>query len=914
MPSQSVLDSKIKRDALMAQDRAAQKPATQAEMVTYKNQIDSGLNARNQANILGGQVNWQAPQKPMSTPAGSVNNMPQQPKSNPYAGKTGPNGEPVNSVGTYQDARGMNTQYVEPSADAAEETLKKQERQAQLGIINEKLGETKKIGKDFGLDTGPDTIEGLVDQFKQKQVAEKSYLLEQQKRQEALDLAESEKFKASAAGAESATKAQFSQGREGAVGSSAPQIANEFSAEMAKQINQNKIRLESAQASRANLVRQLDEAQRSGQTELADSIGQQLAAAENTIQKTKTDYLNALAKNNEETLKRSQDLVSSGVLDGATSAEIETLAQTYGVDPLILRLTANAASNKSLTDQKKAELDIKVKGIDTLGKIFEQGSKMDISQLSSLASSLGVSFDTAASLYQGFEANRSDKTLSLADQQLKNRGLLEDVKQKEQGIFTQSAQDMEYIKSLYKKGDIASAHLMERKLGIDDLSYQADLSLKNAQINYQKSATAENYQNLLMKKAEYEDIYGSTAVIPKEGKYAIETVSAPDGKQAIKVGVVDGQSLDILGTDRREDWCAAFVNDALGTRIGSENKADLITDRIPTAGMAFVQLTNDQYDHTGIVESVDLVNGKMNVVEANWKKGSDGKGIASRRTMNIADAVGFIKPQNSVQSTGQVNVDTLAAKYIAQGVKDKKAAKEQATKDILAGAGNGDSAAQIAEDIMQPYSTLSVKDLPPDQRAGVERELNLKRKEAYKSNDVVGLARASAGGEVLDATTLAKLEKINEVVGELQELSDVLLDTKTGPILGALRSNIPYDDKAVQIKALIQGLVPSLARGVYGEVGVLTDQDINNYIKTLPNLSSTEAQKKLLLDMTKKTLSRTLEGTIKTQAMGGRDVSGFASLLAPEVETANDTSADDSSYNAHLNKTDYSTNPSFNRY
>ena len=146
------------------------------------------------------------------------------------------------------------------------------------------------------------------------------------------------------------------------------------------------------------------------------------------------------------------------------------------------------------------------------------------------------------------------------------------------------------------------------------------------------------------------------------------------------------------GTSRREDWCAAFVNDALGTGMGDsyENKLGKAKERVPTAGMFFVQPTDSIYGHTGIVESVDLANGTMDVVEANWQKGADGKGIISRRTMDISDAGGFGKPPNGLavgkNTVSGFNLDTvegkMAQKYdkiaINSGLKGK--AKEEFTQ------------------------------------------------------------------------------------------------------------------------------------------------------------------------------------------------------------------------------------------
>jgi len=57
----------------------------------------------------------------------------------------------------------------------------------------------------------------------------------------------------------------------------------------------------------------------------------------------------------------------------------------------------------------------------------------------------------------------------------------------------------------------------------------------------------------------------------------------------------------------------------------------------------------------------------------------------------------------------------------------------------------------------------------------------------------------------------------------------------------------PYDTDAQVLKAQLTALIPEMARGVYGEVGVLTEDDVRLYTQTIPNLKSTEAVNKGIL-------------------------------------------------------------------
>lgn len=79
-----------------------------------------------------------------------------------------------------------------------------------------------------------------------------------------------------------------------------------------------------------------------------------------------------------------------------------------------------------------------------------------------------------------------------------------------------------------------------------------------------------------------------------------------------------------------------------------------------------------------------------------------------------------------------------------------------------------------------------------------------------------------------------------EGVIKLKEKLDAL--HQTGPVIGRLREANPYDPQVVAIMAEINRIVPGLARGVFKEVGVLTDTDINRYTATLANPRATKEQ------------------------------------------------------------------------
>jgi len=203
-------------------------------------------------------------------------------------------------------------------------------------------------------------------------------------------------------------------------------------------------------------------------------------------------------------------------------------------------------------------------------------------------------------------------------------------------------------------------------------------------------------------------------------------------------------------------------------------------------------------------------------------------------------------------------------------------------------------ASQIASDIFNLRSTQRVKDLPQAQRALIERELNKKRDEAIAAGDFGGILRASAGGDKLDTTAVTRLSKTATVINQLGLLQEAFnqkdiiskADDSKGekfdiaPIKGFIDKKNPWNQSAQEISAILQGTIPNLARGVFGEVGVLTDRDIELYRNTLPNLTQPKAIRDSITAITLRTLRSSLENELELLGGAGNDVSG----LLPKYE------------------------------
>lgn len=138
--------------------------------------------------------------------------------------------------------------------------------------------------------------------------------------------------------------------------------------------------------------------------------------------------------------------------------------------------------------------------------------------------------------------------------------------------------------------------------------------------------------------------------------------------------------------------------------------------------------------------------------------------------------------------------------------------------------------------------------------------------------------RKSKGGRFLTQGELKPITDIQTIVGQTEALSTLVNSVDTGPIVGIVKSANPFDTKAQLMKAEITAIVPKLARGVYGEVGVLTDADIDNYSRTIASLKNTSDVNKAVMAMTLEIATRSLANQLNSLSAGGRDVSRFEAI------------------------------------
>jgi hypothetical protein len=127
--------------------------------------------------------------------------------------------------------------------------------------------------------------------------------------------------------------------------------------------------------------------------------------------------------------------------------------------------------------------------------------------------------------------------------------------------------------------------------------------------------------------------------------------------------------------------------------------------------------------------------------------------------------------------------------------------------------------------------------------------------------------------------TLKDIQNTAYSIGKIRIAADNISNLKRGPIAGRVAGKNPYDVDLQALERLVKQTVPGMARGVFGEVGVLTDSDVERYSQMLASVKDDPALAKKILDDLEDKIANAYRNTRDTYEQGGRDVSGFAAGL-----------------------------------
>lgn len=139
--------------------------------------------------------------------------------------------------------------------------------------------------------------------------------------------------------------------------------------------------------------------------------------------------------------------------------------------------------------------------------------------------------------------------------------------------------------------------------------------------------------------------------------------------------------------------------------------------------------------------------------------------------------------------------------------------------------------------------------------------------------DVIDLSKWSGKWSVWERESMSKY---GQALWGLKTLTWLVNSSETWPVAWRIMKLDPYSTSVAEFKAVIAWLVPTVARWIFNEVWVLTDTDVQNYMKTLPTLTKTKDQNKLVVYALLRTLNTWMKEKLDWMARSDVDVSKFS--------------------------------------
>jgi hypothetical protein len=280
-------------------------------------------------------------------------------------------------------------------------------------------------------------------------------------------------------------------------------------------------------------------------------------------------------------------------------------------------------------------------------------------------------------------------------------------------------------------------------------------------------------------------------------------------------------------------------------------------------------------------------------------------------------------------------VDALKARTAAQWIANNETVKANQQFETLSGEiaevpSFEDYASSVggkayAMGALTPAQLIEIRNNYEDEKSVMEQAIRVSSlsniaKAIVQDPKQFSEVTATVRGEVLEELARAGIDTTEISLGKKKELPAGIVDNISqgelarrnvleiydllqnlpgnGPISGRLLALDPYSEEMVRLKAQITRTVPGLARGIYKEVGVLTDTDVARYTDTIANGKMTDEQIESLHNDTMSLIDESLGITIDNFEKAGYNTGNF---MSDDVDTVDETGlSEDEAYELYL--------------
>ena len=547
-------------------------------------------------------------------------------------------------------------------------------------------------------------------------------------------------------------------------------------------------------------------------------------------------------------------------------AEAQRQGRESAIESISLQLAAaENAVRKADTDYlaevneaTKNALDIQYKQAQTNSKAFDIFEKMPMGGLADMpiediSAMMGI--DTVMATYmQSADKQRSTLDPSDPSYAINMAKITKATNEARWAGMPTSAKEFTHYENLLKINP-ERAEMYAKSVGIIDSPTKLDAA-RTAEIN---AKTAEKY-----------GIENNGIYLPINSKYSYSA----DGDSVtwnIEAGTYNAG---------RDGWCAGFANDCLVGTSGFygdsfKSKMEKNNSSLPIAGGGFIEYTNDDIGHVGVIEKV-YPDGSFDIRDSNYSVegtvDTDHIVPGTERYKNIVEKGGF------TDMNKYMNPKLAKTDYQAEALKLGLSKSDQETYTELRqkGFNKGDltGAYDIADAVIA--GTTELKGLTPTMSANVIPILNAK---GYR--------------QTVAKETKQEVDSIINALDDIVSKYNAVPSGARGPIDGWITTAVGAKKWNTKIVALDQAsAIVGMQLTRLFEKGRISDQDRIFYLERMPNIQMTPPVAKTAAEELKKLLANKI-----------RDYeTDVNSLLGGEAQTEGKTDLEIyNSYSPNLN-------------
>lgn len=439
------------------------------------------------------------------------------------------------------------------------------------------------------------------------------------------------------------------------------------------------------------------------------------------------------------------------------------------------------------------------------------------------------------------------------------------LKPKEQGQLLKDYYSETYP-SLSDKDGVLTKYVTDKQNQLDKIDLetkQANLSLKQREVQ-----AAEDYSKSL------DDMLANfdTSVNFRTGDPTKSVASLQKMKMLVAANPSHPKSIELAGRITQTEADPSFKNQML---INAARAEDAMTafDRGTVLSRKFAPFVDE-----GRIERIDLDALNEERLSGNLGKqskllqmyeffdGVERELAGTGNPMLKLNEIGISNPRNYLNgiADGTFNPETINPETLAADIDNYRQYVEEVAAPEPA------QLTDIKEMFVLMEATSRFKgessDLEQDQRIALESQVN----SINGLTDLMGLITGNTADSVPE------------------EASFMGKAIKTGPILAKLNGLAKYlgsgEDIAV-LKNEINKLVPDIARGIFGEKGVLTDTDARRYAEMIADPSRPVDFNKIIVSMLTDTIRERVKVTVRNYAGQGKNLSGLIPTVSKLFET-----------------------------